>query len=230
MIKTWPLIKSGKTIKTPLQSADFLSNALKILTLKCTATNFADLSSPQNIIQTYQWLTCYLLKETITKLDSIVGQQGDFWAKNNSQVFLAKTCAMVYVQHFILQTMLIVVNEATDAGIKAVLQKLFALYGLWSLEKHLGTLYEGGYIQGSNSSQLFKEGILQLCSEIKDDAVSLIDAIAPPDFVLNSVLGFSDGQVYQHLKSAIFRSPYAMSRPTWWKEIVNWTSQEQSKL
>lgn len=34
-----------------------------------------------------------------------------------------------------------------------------------------------------------------MCLELKDDAVSLVDVIAPPDFVLNSALGRSDGEV-----------------------------------
>lgn len=126
--------------------------------------------------------------------------------------------------------MLIVINEATDVSIKNILLKLFSLYGLWSLQKHMGTLYEGNYIQGKEPSCLLSQAILDLCSQIKNDAVSLVDAVGPPDFILNSVLGQSDGLVYQHLKSAIFRSPYAMSRPKWWKEIVNWNSQHQSKL
>ena len=91
--------------------------------------------------------------------------------------------------------MLKVISDATDVSIKNVLLRLFSLYGLWSLEKFLPTLYEGGYVQGPQPSRLIHEAILKLCSDIKNDAVSLIDAIAPPDFILNSVLGASDGQV-----------------------------------
>lgn len=91
--------------------------------------------------------------------------------------------------------MLIVINEATDVSIKNVLLKLFSLYGLWTLEKFLSTLYEGGYMQGPQGSRLVHEAILSLCSDIKNDAVALVDAVAPPDFALNSVLGASDGQV-----------------------------------
>jgi acyl-CoA oxidase len=150
-----------------------------------------------------------------------------------------------------LQRALIVVQEADDVNNRNVLLRLFSLYGLWSLEKFLSTLYEGGYAQGPQATHLIHEGILKLCSDIKDDAVALIDVIAPPDFILNSVLGASDGevsqtsdyvsrfdskscsnafQVYKHLQSAMFRSPYAMSRPSWWQDIVNWKANVQNKL
>lgn len=69
------------------------------------------------------------------------------------------------------------------------------MYGLWSLEKFLPTLYEGGYAEGPKPTQVIHEAILKLCSDIKNDAVTLIDAVAPPDFILNSVLGASDGKV-----------------------------------
>lgn len=53
----------------------------------------------------------------------------------------------------------------------------------------------GGYISGSQPARLIRATILDLCSELKDDAVSLVDAVAPPDFVLNSPIGAADGQV-----------------------------------
>lgn len=40
-----------------------------------------------------------------------------------------------------------------------------------------------------------KENILMLCAELKPEAVEIADALAPPDFILNSVLGMSDGKV-----------------------------------
>lgn len=46
-----------------------------------------------------------------------------------------------------------------------------------------------------SSSLLFKEAVIDLCARLKPEAVALADAIAPTDFVLNSVLGHSDGQV-----------------------------------
>ena len=65
------------------------------------------------------------------------------------------------------------------------------------MEKFLPTLYQGGYVQGPEATSLVHEAILALCHDVKDDAVSLVDAMAPPDFILNSVLGASDGQVWK---------------------------------
>lgn len=53
----------------------------------------------------------------------------------------------------------------------------------------------GGYSNSSNLSEYVSEGIIHLCEELKPEMVALVDSISPPDFVLNSVLGYSDGKV-----------------------------------
>lgn len=101
-----------------------------------------------------------------------------------------------------------------------VLENLSLLYGLWSLDKHLIYFYQGNYARTPSMAQLTKESVLHMCHVLKPDIVTIIDALAPPDFVVNSVLGKSDGKLYQHLQTEFFHNPGAMSRPSWWKEII----------
>lgn len=119
----------------------------------------------------------------------------NFEARNEIQVYHAKSLAIVYIQHFILYKFIQTINESTDPQQKNVLLKLFSLFGLWQLEKHLGILYQGGYASGEKPAMLVQEAVLNLCKELKNDAIALVDVIAPPDFLLNSVLGASDGEV-----------------------------------
>lgn len=86
----------------------------------------------------------------------------------------------------------------------------------------------GGYAVGSEAAQLIRDGILDLFSKLKPEAVALVDVLAPPDFALNSVLGKSDGNVYQNLQAALFQSPQVFERPSWWKDVVYW--RQRSKL
>lgn len=91
------------------------------------------------------------------------------------------------------------ISTVDDVSLRNVLSKLFSLYGIWSLEKHLQYLYQGGYAVGSQPATIIQDSVLRLCSELKDEAIALIDVVAPPDFLLNSALGASDGQVrYDH--------------------------------
>jgi len=55
--------------------------------------------------------------------------------------------------------------------------------------------FKGGYTNGPLASVTIKQSITDLCLSLKNEAVTLADAIVPPDFILNSVLGASNGQV-----------------------------------
>lgn len=85
--------------------------------------------------------------------------------------------------------------QQADASLRPVLETLHHLYGLWSLEKHMSTLYEAGYSSEPSLAQLVREAILELCLRLKPEAVAIVDALAPPDFVTNSILGRADGRV-----------------------------------
>lgn len=106
-------------------------------------------------------------------------------------------------------------------SIRQVLIRLGVLYGLWSLDAHSATLYEGGYFSGSTPNRLMKSAILKLCSELKPEMVALADAFAPPDFILNSVLGRSDGNIYQNIYDTLTKHPEAYKRPKWWREFTD---------
>jgi len=58
-----------------------------------------------------------------------------------------------------------------------------------------------------DQSKLIKSKILELCDKIAEIAIDLIDIIAPPDFILGSTLGHSDGQLYKNIISPIEKSP-----------------------
>lgn len=187
-----------------------------------------EFTNPEFLLGSYKWLVCWLLKATFKKVNSISQNGIDaFTAKNESQTYFARSLSLAFVEHYILEkfwgnlTSTSANHEKADRSIKNVLEKCFLLYGLWSLEKHLGTLYMAGYFRHEDSGIHLRETILQLCRELKPDAVSLVDAIAPPDFVLNSVLGASDGKVYQHLEVAMSEAPGCYEKPSWWGLAAN---------
>jgi acyl-CoA oxidase len=90
------------------------------------------------------------------------------------------------------------ISQSLDSAVQTVLVKLYTLHGLWCLDKHLTLFYQGEYATDSNLADLVKGGILQMCSQLKPEAVAVADSLAPPDFVLNSVIGKSDGKLYDN--------------------------------
>lgn len=206
----------------PLKSVNFLSDADIIRTTHWEPHTIEDVQNPRNILNAYRWLVCYLLQLTSTKLNSMLQQNVDkFTAKNECQVFYARTLSIAYVEHSIMQKCLeFAETDASGAPeLKAIILQLTSLYGMWSLLKHLSILYQGGYVSGDKPSILLQDGILAMCKMLKPNAVSLADSVAPTDFILNSVLGHSDGQPYKHLEETMFNDPETFSIPTWWTEV-----------
>ena len=64
-------------------------------------------------------------------------------------------------------------------------------------------------------------GVVRLSAALAPDSVSLVDVLAPTDFVLNSALGSSDGQVYRNLQREFFAGRGVFSRASFWKDVAD---------
>ncbi|KAF4530544.1 hypothetical protein B566_EDAN016997 [Ephemera danica] len=214
--------KNSVPFSSPLGSVHFLQDIDRAQQLKFRAKMVEELMHPSVIFEMYHWLMCWLLSATENLYQNNLKLGKDpFTARNDSQVFHARTLSLAYIEHFCMLYFWKQANaEGVDPELKPVMTKLCTLFGLWSVEKHLGTLYEGGFATGPAATQLIRKAILQLCSELKPDAVALADALAPPDFILNSALGKSDGEVYKALQAAFYQNPGVFERPSWWQEMA----------
>ncbi|XP_023703174.1 peroxisomal acyl-coenzyme A oxidase 3 isoform X2 [Cryptotermes secundus] len=222
LLRQWNKVREGEGVASPYNTVDFLSNAADILKKKFTGRDLQDVTNHSFILNSYQWLICWLLQETHRRL-CISQERGEdkFTARNNAQVFRARTLSLAYAENnALVYFWRRCVSQSLDSTIQSVLVKLHVLYGLWCLEKHLTLFYQGGYATDSSLADLVKEGILQMCSQLKPEAVAVADSLAPPDFVLNSVIGKSDGKLYDNLQAHFFHNSGAMQRPPWWNEIV----------
>jgi acyl-CoA oxidase len=83
--------------------------------------------------------------------------------------------------------------------------------------------YQGGYFIGDKPIVLIRETILELCNKMKDDSIALVDSMAPPDFVLNSILGDSSGNVYQNIYNSMLQSNGSFDRIGCINEYMNKT-------
>lgn len=147
----------------------------------------------------YKWLICWLCRETDRQIDELTARGAcKFTARNEVQVCRARLLPRVYFQHMALNFFWQSSHKLTnDKSMTRVFERLGLLYGLWTLERerYLVLLYEGGYATGPALVQLINQSVMKLCSALKPDIMGVIDALAPPDFVLNSVIGKSDGLV-----------------------------------
>ncbi|XP_049831761.1 peroxisomal acyl-coenzyme A oxidase 3-like [Schistocerca gregaria] len=223
LVNLWKKQKeSVHNFDMPLKSVSFLSDASDILQSRFMAISMEEAINPKTLLSAYEWLICWLLVTTEEKLDALLKNGADpFSAKNNAQVFHARTLSLAYAEYFMLSNFWTYASSKDiDPSLTEVLKKLCSLYGSWSLEKHLTMLYKGGYVKGPQASEMLREGIMYLCAHLKNDAVSLADAIAPPDSMLNSLLGNSNGKIYQNLQTHLFQKHQTFERPSWCNEVM----------
>lgn len=224
----------GSHISCPLHSADFINNMEQILTQSFHARTEEGCRDPDFLVGAYQWLVCYLLKQSAAKLGLELSRRKDpFTARNDSQVFFCRSLALAYIECTVLQKFkeAIFNEEETPESLRPVLLKLCSLYGLSSLETHLTTLYQGEFCRSVNDARIVRGAILSLCCELKGEAVALVDALAPPDFILNSPIGHSNGKAHENLYAAIMQNPKNQERISWWKECRRMpVVMERSKL
>ncbi|KAJ0180775.1 hypothetical protein K1T71_004179 [Dendrolimus kikuchii] len=221
LLRQYESVLSGNGVDSPLGTLTFLKDHKDIMRTKFSCTETEELKTRKFIITTYKWLICYLLKQTHDKLDSELSKGlTRFEARTKTQVYKCKTLTRAYAEYLSLVFCIESIDKKEDS-LKPVLNKLFNLYGLWSLDSHLVELYQGGYGNGEALARLLRDGVMELCGELKGEIVSVVDALAPTDFVLNSVLGRSDGNLYQNLQKTFFNHPGAFERAAWWREVVN---------
>jgi acyl-CoA oxidase len=113
------------------------------------------------------------------------------------------------------------IEENEDKALQSVLNRILFLAGYSLIDKYLVYFYQGGYLQGEEATRLIRDLILKLCSELKNDSIALIDSIAPPDYVLNSSLGNSDGLVYKHLYNSMIQAPGCFERLSWFDDFMD---------
>ncbi|XP_011165847.1 peroxisomal acyl-coenzyme A oxidase 3 [Solenopsis invicta] len=222
LLNQWDNMIKKQSVSSPLNSADFLMNAKEILNTKFSQTTVEDVLKPENLLLVFQWLVCYYLKKTYRRMMELKSSgMSDFDVRNHIQTFLARTLSLVYAEHAVMLYFIRTVQDPKwQTNEREVLTKLCSLFGAATLEKRLGDLYGGGYASSSsNIDGLLREGIIILCRDLVDNVVALVDVLAPPDFVLNSPLGMSDGEVYKHMKEWMFKNKENLERPSWWNEI-----------
>ncbi|XP_058889352.1 peroxisomal acyl-coenzyme A oxidase 3 isoform X2 [Acipenser ruthenus] len=211
------------TVESPLGSVNFLEDFNSILGSTFTVTREEECMDSSVPLAAYKWLVCFLLRESYQKLNQEKASgKPDFEARNNSQVYYCRSLAITFIEHTVLQRFHDYTHDSdTPASLQPVLKRLSGLYGLWTLSTHMDVLYQGGYLSGKQPAEMIQNSILRLCSQLKDDAVALVDVIAPPDFILNSPIGKADGEIYKNLWTAVLQGSKVLERPSWWKEFCD---------
>ncbi|MDY7227418.1 acyl-CoA dehydrogenase [Hyalangium rubrum] len=129
-----------------------------------------------------------LLASAARRLRKRLGTGMDsFQAFNQVQDHLL-TLAHAHVQRVVLEQFLAGVEQVEDPAVKAVLGRLCDLYGLGCLMDASGWFLENEHIESGKAKAIRKE-VSRLCTEVRPDAVALIQAFGIPDACLDAPIG-----------------------------------------
>ncbi|XP_034667882.1 peroxisomal acyl-coenzyme A oxidase 3 [Drosophila subobscura] len=229
LLRQW----AAKEPETPIGSVRFLERREQLLGLRyAQLVAQSPLSSWEFALSCYEWLLCHLMAHTTAHIEGELAAGGSkFDARNNSQVAGARQLSLAYAEYFALFRYVEHVRRLqVEPAYGKVLRLLYDVYAMSLLEKHMTTFYVGGFADGKDFAAAVRQLLLDSCLQLKDVAVSVADAIAPPDFALNSVIARADGLLYENLQNEFMTNEGAFQRSSWWRDVIIPQPQEKSKL
>ncbi|XP_030377376.1 peroxisomal acyl-coenzyme A oxidase 3 [Scaptodrosophila lebanonensis] len=221
----------AKELESPIGTVKFLENREELLQLNyAQALQRYGLASWEFALHCYEWLLCHLMSRTSAHIErDLASGMHRFEARNNSQVAGARELSLAYAEYFALSRYAAHVRHLqVEESYGQVLRLLYDVYAMRLLEQHMTTFYVGGFGVGDAFANALQQRLLQSCAQLKDVAVSVADAIAPPDFALNSVIARADGLLYENLQKEFMTNEGAFQRPKWWRDVI--IPQAKSKL
>lgn len=86
-----------------------------------------------------------------------------------------------------------------------ILIKVCLLYGLYSIEENAGAFLQYEYFTPTQI-EFVRSSVNNLCKDVRDQAIPLVDSFNLSDYIINSPLGRKDGNVYVHYFDQVKRS------------------------
>uniref|UniRef100_A0A7N8X5G8 Acyl-coenzyme A oxidase n=1 Tax=Mastacembelus armatus TaxID=205130 RepID=A0A7N8X5G8_9TELE len=115
-------------------------------------------------------------------------------------------CLQAHCHYVVVKLFTDKLGEIGDTAVHSVLSSLALLYALYGITQNSGDFLQAGLLSVPQVLQISGH-IKELLSQLRPNAVALVDAFDIHDKRLNSVLGRYDGNVYEQMFEWARRSP-----------------------
>ncbi|KAF9108300.1 hypothetical protein BGX27_008404 [Mortierella sp. AM989] len=191
----------------------YLNTYLENPTLKCPATTANQFHNPELQLAAFGHRSAFLIAEAVHAIDA----EKRTWNSMLVDIYNISVahCQYILVQNFILGIRgempqpdgQVDLAQSLSVGSKEILTDLSDLFAMHTIHKQPGEFLASGYLHAKQVS-LLGEAIMELMEKrIRPNAVSLVDAFAFPDYMLNSAIGAYDGRVYERYTEMATREP-----------------------
>uniref|UniRef100_A0A2C9WLI3 Acyl-coenzyme A oxidase n=1 Tax=Manihot esculenta TaxID=3983 RepID=A0A2C9WLI3_MANES len=200
LMKTVSQLGSGKK---PVGTTAYMARAEDLLQCHCIVQRAEDWSKPSVILEAFEaraFRMCVARAQSLSKFPN--PEEGFAELSADLAEAAIAHCQLIVVSKFIEK----LEQDIPGKGVKQQLEILCNIYALNLLHKHLGDFLSTGCITPKQAS-LANDHLRSLYSQVRPNAIALVDAFNYTDHYLGSVLGRYDGNVYQKLYEAAWKDP-----------------------
>ncbi|XP_039053192.1 peroxisomal acyl-coenzyme A oxidase 1-like [Hibiscus syriacus] len=200
LVKTVSQLGSGKK---PVGTIAYMGRAEHLLQCHREVRRAEDWLKPQVIVEAFQARAAGMAVACAENLNKFPNQEDGFGQLSADLAEAAVAhCQLIVVSKFIEKLQ----QDIPGKGVRRQLEILCNVYALSLLHKHLGDFITSGCIT-PEQGVLANEQLRSLYSQVRPNAIALVDAFNYTDHYLGSVLGRYDGNVYPKLYEEAWKDP-----------------------
>ncbi|ORY83524.1 acyl-CoA dehydrogenase/oxidase C-terminal [Leucosporidium creatinivorum] len=177
----------------------YLNSLPSILTISCPSD--ADTLKPETIDNAWKCVAANVVKNAHGQYEKFVkegkGKEEALEMCSQERFVAAKVHTAGYIYRQFREALVeLAQKEDPSNGVVATLEKICALYGVWSIEENAGYFLKYKFFTPEQMDIITAE-VNALCLELRKCAVPLVDSFNFSDHIINSPLGVYSGDVYK---------------------------------
>ncbi|MBA0789580.1 hypothetical protein Gotri_027378 [Gossypium trilobum] len=200
LMKTVSQLGSGKK---PVGTTAYMGRAEHLMQCRCEVERAEDWLKPSVILEAFE-ARAFRMSIACAKNLSKFSNPEDGFSELSPDLLEAAIahCQLIVVSKYIEKLQ----QDIPGKGVKRQLEILCNVYALHLLHKHLGDFVTTSCITPKQGA-LANEQLRLLYSQVRPNAITLVDAFNYTDHYLGSVLGCYNGNVYQRLYEEAWKDP-----------------------
>lgn len=190
-------IKKGKSLP---ETVSFLEQASKLQSLHIQIDSIKEFSCPEVIRRILMHHAYFKINAASEHLIQGVTNEGltpkQSWDQHAGIMLTEASTAFIY--NWIYKTFMEGVLRLNNESVRSVMLKLLCLYGIDKILDNAGGFFQGKILD-SSAFKLLNEAKEKLLSELRPEALGLVEAFCYDDNTLASAIGRRDGKAYETL-------------------------------
>lgn len=200
LVKTVSQLGSGKP---PVGTIAYMGRIEHLMTCRSKVTQAKDWLNPSAVLEAFEARAVRMTVSCAKNLSEFANREEGFAELSADLVEAAVAhCQLIVVSKFLEKLQ----QDIPGKGVRDQLEALCGIYSLSLLHKHQGDFLSTNYITPQQAS-LANDQLRSLYTQVRPNAIALVDAFNYTDHFLGSVLGRYDGNVYPKLYEEAWKDP-----------------------